>query len=350
TDACYNLAEMAPNGSSELPHEPAGPTGKEGPDAVRAAIGSGSLDYVEELYLRYLEEPGSVDDDWRGYFDSLGPNGLAGRHLTPSFTPRSLFNPPSAASDAELSEVGAAAAVLQQKLDRLVRNYRVRGHRLAKLSPLGSEPFAAPELDPEFYGLGPADLDRPVLGNVMAGAVTVGEVIEGLKETYTRSIGAQFMHIDRLEMRVWLQRCMEGSRNRLPLSREKQLRILTKLTDATIFEDFLQKKYVGAKSFSLEGGETLIPLLDLVIEKAAEQGTAEVVLGMAHRGRLNVLANVLGKSPTSIFREFEDKDPQMHLGRGDVKYHLGYSSDRVAQNGAHVHLSLAFNPSHLEYV
>ena len=340
---------MAPNGSSELPHRPANHLGSD-PDAASRAIGSGSLDYVEELYLRYLEEASSVDEDWREYFAGVGPNGLAGRHLAPSFSPRSLFNPPSGATDAQLSEVGAAAAVLQQKLDRLVRNYRVRGHRLAKLSPLGSEPFAAPELDPDFYGLTAADFDRPVLGNVLPGASTVGEVIEGLKETYTRSIGAQFMHIDRLELRVWLQRRMEGSRNRLPLSRDKQLRILTKLTDATIFEDFLQKKYVGAKSFSLEGGETLIPLLDLVIEKSAEQGTAEVVFGMAHRGRLNVLANVLGKSTSSIFREFEDKDPQMHLGRGDVKYHLGFSGDRTAENGANVHLSLAFNPSHLEYV
>ena len=340
---------MAPNGSTELLPPPAN-AGTASDASERALIDSGSLDYVEELYLRYLEDPSSVDDDWREYFAGLGPNGLAGRHLAPSFAPRSLFNPPSGASDEQLTEVGAAAAVLQQKLDRLVRNYRVRGHRLAKLSPLGTEPFAAPELEPDFYGLTSADLDRPVLGNVLPGAATVGEVIEGLKETYTRSIGAQFMHIDRLEMRVWLQRRMEGSRNRLPLSREKQLRILTKLTDATIFEDFVQKKYVGAKSFSLEGGETLIPLLDLVIEKAAEQGTSEVVFGMAHRGRLNVLANVLGKSTSSIFREFEDKDPQMHLGRGDVKYHLGYSSDRIAQNGENIHLSLAFNPSHLEYV
>jgi len=243
-----------------------------------------------------------------------------------------------------------AAAVLQQKLDRLVRNYRVRGHRLAELSPLGSDPFEAPELDPEFYGLSEQDMNLPVLGTVMPGASTVREVISALKETYTRSIGAQFMHIDRLEMRVWLQRRMEGSRNHLALSRERQLRILTKLTDAVIFEEFLHKKYVGAKSFSLEGGETLIPLLDLVIERAAEQGAREVVLGMAHRGRLNVLSNVMGKRTSSIFREFEDKDPEMHFGSGDVKYHLGYSSDRECVDGSTMHLSLAFNPSHLEYV
>ncbi len=310
-----------------------------------------SLAYVEELYLRYLQEPTSVPEAWQRYFAERPANGVAGRTtLGPSFQPRSLFNPPSGASAAQLDEVGTAAAVLQQKLDRLVRNYRVRGHRLAELSPLGREPFEAPELDTAFYGLTEADLQRPVLGNVLPGAGTVAEVIDALKTTYCRSIGAQFMHIDSLEVRVWLQRRMESTRNRLALPRAKQLRILTKLTDAVIFEEFVQKKYVGAKSFSLEGSETLIPLLDLAIEKAGSQGVEEIVLGMAHRGRLNVLANILGKHPRTIFREFEDKDPEMHLGRGDVKYHLGYSNDWVTEEGKRIHLSLTFNPSHLEFV
>jgi len=310
-----------------------------------------SLAYVEELYLRYLQEPTSVPEAWQRYFAERPANGVAGRTtLGPSFQPRSLFNPPSGASAAQLDEVGTAAAVLQQKLDRLVRNYRVRGHRLAELSPLGREPFEAPELDTAFYGLTEADLQRPVLGNVLPGAGTVAEVIDALKTTYCRSIGAQFMHIDSLEVRVWLQRRMESTRNRLALPRAKQLRILTKLTDAVILEEFVQKKYVGAKSFSLEGSETLIPLLDLAIEKAGTQGVEEIVLGMAHRGRLNVLANILGKHPRTIFREFEDKDPEMHLGRGDVKYHLGYSNDWVTEEGKRIHLSLTFNPSHLEFV
>ncbi|HLU81987.1 MAG TPA: thiamine pyrophosphate-dependent enzyme, partial [Trueperaceae bacterium] len=351
---------MASDGSSELPPSTVGPTEAvaslaEGGEA-QVSLNSSSLDYVEELYLQYLQDPDALTEGWRDYFAALGPDGMGGRHLvapqlmTSRFGSHSLFNPPSGASATQLDQVGVAAAVLQQKLDRLVRNYRVRGHRLAELSPLGSDPFEAPELDPEFYGLSQQDMDLPVLGNVVPGAATVRELIEALKETYTRSIGAQFMHIDRLEMRVWLQRRMEGSRNRLALSRERQIRILTKLTDAVIFEEFLHKKYVGAKSFSLEGGETLIPLLDLVIERAAEQGAREVVLGMAHRGRLNVLSNVLEKSTSNIFREFEDKDPEMHIGRGDVKYHLGYSSDRLLSDGSKVHLSLAFNPSHLEYV
>ncbi|HKI57410.1 MAG TPA: 2-oxoglutarate dehydrogenase E1 component [Trueperaceae bacterium] len=318
-------------------------------------LDSASLTYVEELFERYLQDPGDVPESWRVTFARMPLNGLAQRRrLGPSFRPRSLFNPgggaSAAASERALDRAGSDAATLQQRVERLVRNYRVRGHRLADLSPLGREPFEAPELDPSHYGFSEADMGRAVLETTFPSARTLGEVIEALKETYTRSIGAQFMHIDSLEVRRWLQERMEATRNRLSLSRERQLRILTKLTDAVIFEDFIQKKYVGAKSFSLEGGETLIPLLDQAIEKAGSQGVTEIVLGMAHRGRLNVLANILGKNPRTIFREFEDKDPEMHRGRGDVKYHLGYSNDWTTEEGRTIHLSLAFNPSHLEFV
>ncbi|HUG82634.1 MAG TPA: 2-oxoglutarate dehydrogenase E1 component, partial [Bryobacterales bacterium] len=151
-------------------------------------------------------------------------------------------------------------------------------------------------------------------------------------------------------VRDWLQEHMEGAENRRELSRDEQLRILTQLTDAVMFEEFIQKKFVGAKSFSLEGSESLIPLLGLALEQAAADGIDEVVLGMAHRGRLNVLANIMGKSPQQIFREFEDVDPHLHDGKGDVKYHLGFSSDWQATTGRNVHISLCFNPSHLEFV
>jgi len=322
---------------------------------IEDELNSASLGYVEELFERYLQDPADVPEDWRTAFAAMPLDGLAQRRsLAPSFRPRSLFNPAGTAagevSERALVRAGSDAATLQQRIERLVRNYRVRGHRLADLSPLGREPFEAPELDPSHYDFSRADMERQVLETTFPSARTLGEVIEALKETYTRSIGAQFMHIDSLEVRRWLQERMEATRNRLALSRERQLRILTKLTDAVIFEDFIQKKYVGAKSFSLEGGETLIPLLDQAIEKAGSQGVSEVVLGMAHRGRLNVLANILGKNPRTIFREFEDKDPEMHRGRGDVKYHLGYSNDWTTEDGKTIHLSLAFNPSHLEYV
>ena len=312
---------------------------------VEPPLNGSSLAFAEEMYVAFLRDPASVPASWRDYFRDMPANGLAGREtLGPSFERRSLFRgTPSAAATG--GDDG-----FQHRVDRLMRNYRVRGHRVADLNPLGRERVEVPELETSFYGFGDADMDRPVLATSVQGATTLTELIEGLRETYTRSIGAQFMHIDDLSVRVWLQRRMEGSRNRLSLSRDTQLRILTKLTDAAIFEDFLQKKYIGAKSFSLEGGESLIPLLDLAVEKAGRQGVQEIVFGMAHRGRLNVLANVLGKNPRQIFREFDDVDPEMHRGRGDVKYHLGFSNDKVTSSGQNIHMSLAFNPSHLEYV
>ncbi|MEP0842694.1 MAG: 2-oxoglutarate dehydrogenase E1 component, partial [Phycisphaerae bacterium] len=196
------------------------------------------------------------------------------------------------------------------------------------------------------------DMDRLYSSETLPGADVqrLRDIVERLHNTYCRSIGVQFMHIDDLGMRQWLEVRMERSQNRTQLTREEQLSILTRLTDAVVFEEFLQKKFVGAKSFSLEGGESLIPLLALAIEKAGEQAIDEIVLAMAHRGRLNVLANIMGKSPRDIFTEFEDADPLLHIGRGDVKYHLGFSSDWTARNGHKVHLSLCFNPSHLEFV
>jgi 2-oxoglutarate dehydrogenase E1 component len=180
--------------------------------------------------------------------------------------------------------------------------------------------------------------------------LTLREIVQRLRNTYCRSVGVQFMHIDDRAVRHWLQVRMESTENRARVTREEQLRIFTRLTDAVIFEEFIQKKFLGAKSFSLEGAESLIPLLDLALEKAGEQGVDEVVLGMAHRGRLNVLANILGKSPRDIFHEFEDGDPDPARGLGDVKYHLGYSSEWVTAKDRTVHLSLCFNPSHLEFV
>jgi 2-oxoglutarate dehydrogenase E1 component len=326
---------------------------------AEVTLNSSNLAFVEELYAAYLDDPTSVPEEWQAYFaaaafmgangDGSG-NGQAARFRPgPAFRPASLFNPPTAAP-ARAPLVQGEEAELQHRVDKLVRNYRVRGHRIAKINPLGRQTVALPELEPEYYGFGEADMGRTVLADNMPGVSTLGELIEALQTTYTRSIGAQFMHIDNLAVRTWLQERMERSRNRLDLSRETQVRILTKLTDAEIFEEFIQKKFVGAKRFSLEGSESLIPLLDMAIEKAGAQGSCEVILAMAHRGRLNVLANVMGKSPRDIFREFEDVDPELHRGRGDVKYHLGYSGDWVTSTGAKLHLSLCFNPSHLEFV
>ncbi len=322
-----------------------------------------SLGFVEELYADFLRDPGSIPPDWRDYFESVAPAEPDGLRLGPSFRPRSVFNPTGAngvvAGGVNGAQVGKAralgvedAAVRQDRVDQLVRAYRVRGHMIAQVDPLGLPRAHQPELDPEFYGLTEADLDRKFSSRTIYGArvLTLREILERLRNTYCRSIGVQFMHIDDLAVKNWIQERLEGTQNRLELSREQQIRIFTKLTDAVIFEEFIQKKYLGAKSFSLEGSESLIPLLAFAIGRAADHGVDEVVLGMAHRGRLNVLANIMGKSPREIFREFEDKDPELYFGSGDVKYHLGHSSDYVTGSGATVHLSLCFNPSHLEFV
>jgi 2-oxoglutarate dehydrogenase E1 component len=223
---------------------------------------------------------------------------------------------------------------------------------IAAIDPLGLPRAQQPELEPEFYGLTERDLDRKFSSRTISGpkTLTLREILQRLRNTYCRSIGVQFMHIDDLTVKNWLQDRMEGSENRTELQRDEQLRILKKLTDAVIFEEFIQKKFLGAKSFSLEGSESLIPLLAFAIERAAAHDVDELVLGMAHRGRLNVLANIIGKSPREIFWEFEDRDAGSMLGGGDVKYHLGYSSNYETASGRKVHLSLCFNPSHLEFV
>ena len=331
--------------------------------------GSLSLAFVEELFRRFLEEPTSVDPSWRAYFEAElagSPSGAAPPRVGPATPPRSLFDPaPPQGGASEVSE----AVALQDRVDQLIRAYRVRGHLIARVDPLGrphalplvgqaktappDTPPRQPELEPDFYGLTETDLDRTVSSRTIAGTSgrhTIRQILERLRNTYCRSIGVQFMHIDNLAVKNWLQARMEATENRLHLDRATQHRILQKLTDAVIFEEFIQKKYIGAKRFSLEGSESLIPLLDLTIEKAGEDGLDEIVLAMAHRGRLNVLANIMGKSPSKIFAEFEDRDFELYIGRGDVKYHLGWSYDRPTASGRPVHLSLCFNPSHLEFV
>jgi 2-oxoglutarate dehydrogenase E1 component len=322
-------------------------------------VNSLSLGFIEEMYAAYQQDPASVSADWRRYFKALG-NGHGNGHgrsalptqLGPSFQPRSVFNPGGDSGGVNAAAREIETALLQDRVDQLVRAYRVRGHMVANIDPLGMPRPHLPELDPEYYGFTEADMDRPFSTDTIRGpdVLTLRTILDRLRNTYCRSIGVQFMHMDDLSVRQWLQDRMEESENRLTLSKQEQLRILTRLTDAVIFEEFIQKRFTGAKSFSLEGAESLIPLLDLAIEKSGDQGIHEVVFGMAHRGRLNVLANIMGKSPQEIFREFADLDPKLHLGRGDVKYHLGYSNDWITAARHKVHLSLCFNPSHLEFV
>src|SRR2546422_6305327 len=319
-------------------------------DLLRAAS---NLAFVEGMYADYLRDPGAVPEDWQRYFSTIGDGELrfTKPRFGPSFRPFSIFNPPrSADGQASNRRPQTEMAALHDRVYLLIRLYRVRGHRIAQVDPLGLPQPVPPELEPEFLGFTEADMDLPVCSEAFQydGPLTLRSLLERLRNTYCRSIGVQYMHIDDLSVRRWLQRRMEATENRTQLTREEQLRILTRLTDAVTFEEFIRKKFVGAKSFSLEGSESLIPLLDLAIEKAGEQGLREIVLGMAHRGRLNVLANIMGKSASEIFREFADTD--WKGSRGDVKYHLGHSTEWTTAGGATIHLSLCFNPSHLEFV
>ncbi len=242
----------------------------------------------------------------------------------------------------------------QDKVNQLIHAFRVRGHLRAQLDPLRQgPPRTIRELTLEHWGLSERDQDALFSSTTLAGTtsiLTLREILTQLEATYCGSIGVQFMHIDDWDKKQWLITHLEDPRYHRTLTRDEQLRILTKLTDAQIFEQFIHKKFLGAKRFSLEGAETLIPLLELTLERAGAQGVRETVIGMAHRGRLNVLVNILGKSAREVFREFADADADLLIGRGDVKYHLGYSSDRTTAEGNRLHLSLCFNPSHLEFV
>ena len=316
-----------------------------------------SLAFVEEQYADYLHDRNSVSPEWREYFDEIqaGHEEITAAVLQTPFEHDSIFHRKTAANRAAIEVDGVASAdrtVLRERLDQMIRNFRVRGHIIAQIDPLQAKRPEPPELDPEFYGFTEEHMNIKFSTEWSGGTQesTLREIVEWLQMTYCRSIGVQFMHIDSLQVRAWLRDQMEQCGNRIVLSRDEQVRILTRLSDAVMFEEFVQKKYVGAKSFSLEGAESLIPLLDMAIERSGKQGIDQIVMGMAHRGRLNVLANIMGKRPSRIFREFDDRDPQLHMGGGDVKYHLGYSSDWKTACGKEVHLTLCFNPSHLEFV
>jgi 2-oxoglutarate dehydrogenase E1 component len=297
---------------------------------------------VEELYAKFLENPRSVDKTWRAYFEQNG-NGALPAAARPIHYQRRTEPGPSDRRQGASS--GRAHA--------FVTAYRLLGHRAADLNPLEPPPPKPRELLPETYGFAEADLDATVRTIDLPGqpSLTLRELIAWMDETYCRSIGAEFRYIENTEERHWLQERMEASRNRLALDRAAQMHLLTKLTDAEVLEHFIHSTYTAsAKRFSLEGAESLIPLLDMILSHGAETGIEELVMGMAHRGRLNVLVNTLETRLREIFYAFEDADAARWLGRGDVKYHLGFSSDRVTASGKKVHLTMTFNPSHLAFV
>lgn len=312
---------------------------------------SSNLAFAEGMYADFLRDPASVPADWRAYFSNL--NEPAPAKLAPQAATHSIFNPPATTQSVDAGELWhEQAGHLQDRVDQLVRAYRVGGHRIAQIDPLGFPRTGPLNLDPAYFGFTEETMDQRFSCETLTGpdTMTLREILQKLRNTYCRSIGVEYMHIDERPIRKWMQERMEGCENRLTLGRKEQLRILTRLTDAVTFEEFIRKKFIGAKSFSLEGSESLIPLLDLAIEKAGDMGILEVVIGMAHRGRLNVLCNIMGKSPGEIFREFADTKPEAYRGGGDVKYHKGYSNDWKTSSKKTVHISLCFNPSHLEFV
>ena len=262
---------------------------------------------------------------------------------------------PVTEGDTRRATAGGSETVAKQAgVIQLVRAFRVRGHLSAHLDPLGSPPLHQEELDLSFYGLSVWDLDRRFAAGTLAGskeARSLRETLDILRDTYCRYVGVEFMHIQELPIRRWLEQRMETTRNAAALSPDEQARILTKLNAAEAFEKFLHGTYVGQKRFSLEGAETLVPMIDALLNDAAAAGTEEAVIGMSHRGRLNLLCNVVGKSYNAIFREFEGElDPDTAHGSGDVKYHVGASGTHTTPTGATVALTLASNPSHLEAV
>lgn len=317
----------------------------------------GNAPYVEELYEAYLNNPGSVPDNWRAYFDAMQHVPAVDGSSRPdvdhssviaSFAERAKQGPIRTVSAAADPEMGRKRVAVTQ----LIAAYRYLGSRWANLDPLQrQERPPLPELDPAFYGFSEADLDTVFnISNTYFGQenASLRDLLNMLRDTYCRAIGAEFMYISDPAEKRWLQERLESIRSTPTFTAEKKRHILERLTAAEGLERYLHTKYVGAKRFSLEGGESFIASMDEVIQRAGEQGVQEIVIGMAHRGRLNVLVNTLGKSPADLFEEFEGKHAD-DLPSGDVKYHQGFSSD-VSTVGGPVHLSLAFNPSHLEIV
>jgi 2-oxoglutarate dehydrogenase E1 component len=344
--------------------------------------------YIEEMQAQYERNPGSVSDEWRHFFASLqeerrGGNGPNGDHGGPSWARpldeigregdrellealtgdygaaeqqiRGRIEARAGAAGVELSPAASLRATQDSiRALMLIRAYRAMGHLAADLDPLGlAERKKHRELRPDFYGFTEADLDRPIFIDKVLGleTATIREIVKILRRTYCRTVGVEFMHITNPAQKAWIQERIEGKDKDIAFTPEGKRAILNKLIEAEVFEKFADVKYTGTKRFGLDGAEAMIPALEQIIKRGGQLGIKEIVLGMAHRGRINVLANVLGKPHRAIFNEFRGGSfkPDDVEGSGDVKYHLGASSDRSFDNN-NVHLSLTANPSHLEIV
>ncbi|HEY0799902.1 MAG TPA: 2-oxoglutarate dehydrogenase E1 component, partial [Steroidobacteraceae bacterium] len=317
------------------------------------ALSGGNAGFIEDLYEQFLRDPGAVDPAWARYFEGLQGNGSEIAHgpIRERLLAR-VLQPPTPAAPASQSD-GASAK--QGAVSRLIQVYANRGHLIAKLDPLGLQERAKPYvLDLQYFGLSDADLDTEFFTGSRNHAIperaTLRNILKDLKFIYTDTIGAEFAHVSDTEERLWLQDGFQVARMQRRFSVDEKKNILWQLTAAEGLERYLHTKYVGQKRFSLEGGDSLIPLLDDLVQQGGKSGVEETIIGMAHRGRLNVLVNLLGKSPKDLFSEFEGQYDLAKLrGSGDVKYHKGFSADLKTESG-NVHVALAFNPSHLEVV
>ncbi|TDF42003.1 2-oxoglutarate dehydrogenase E1 component [Alteromonadaceae bacterium M269] len=318
-------------------------------------MAGGNAAYIEELYEAYLDDPRSVSDEWRVVFDKLPKvDGveLETKHslVREHFRGMAQLGPMARASSAPAAASGGDEK--QVRVLQLINAYRFRGHQHANLDPLGLwQQERVRDLELSHHQLSEDDFDTVFnLGSYAVGkdSMSLGELFKSLNKTYCGSIGAEYMHITNTEQKRWIQKYLESSEAKPNLTRDEKVSLLNGLVAADGMEKYLGSKFPGAKRFSLEGGDSLVPMLKHLIGYAGEQGAKEVVVGMAHRGRLNVLVNVLGKNPSVLFDEFSGKHDES-LGAGDVKYHAGFSSD-FATKGGNVHLALAFNPSHLEIV
>ena len=334
--------------------------------------------FVEELYAKWVSDPASVAPSWQAFFSTLREHAdevtrsVQEPAWTPKATPQvrpdwlSALDGMWPAVEAKLAKAISVAqpeaspeAVRKATLDSLravmmIRAYRMRGHLAAKLDPLGlEEKHDTSELDPATYGFGPEDYDRPIFLDFVLGleTSTIREIVSILRRTYCGTFGVQYMHISDPQEKAWLQQRIEGKDKEIQFTREGKVAILKKLIEAETFERFLHKRFPGTKRFGLDGAEALVPAMEQIIKRGGSLGVRDIVLGMPHRGRLNVLAAVMGKPYHVIFHEFQGGSslPSDIEGSGDVKYHLGASSDR-AFDGNSVHLSLTANPSHLEIV
>ena len=320
-----------------------------------AHLSGGNASYVEELYELYLHDPNAVPEEWRTYFQKLPADGNTTTDVSHA-TVRDHFvllaKNQRRAQPVSAGSVSSEHEKKQVEVLRMIQAYRMRGHQAAKLDPLGLWLREAPaDLAVDHYGLTSGDLDTTFqTGGMSIGKeeATLREIHAALQSTYCGTIGAEYTHIVDSEQRKWFQQRLESVRGQPDFSAEVQSHLLERLTAAEGLEKYLGTKYPGTKRFGLEGGESLIPLLDEIIQRSGAYGTKEIVIGMAHRGRLNVLVNTFGKNPRDLFDEFEGKKVE-GLSSGDVKYHQGFSSN-VMTAGGEVHLALAFNPSHLEIV